>query len=116
MTLVVEHGTSRSGRWLRANRTRLALWTAVIEGVLILVGVIPKWPAFFLAVALIVFYALVGRRIRSDVAHQVGWVAIASQLLIAALPLLVAVLTFAAFVALALLAAVALAFLFLDRR
>ena len=39
-----------------------------------------------------------------------------SQLLIVALPALLALITFAAIVAVAILAAIALAFLFLDRR
>jgi len=29
---VIEHGTSKSGRWLRARRVRLVLWVAVVEG------------------------------------------------------------------------------------
>jgi uncharacterized membrane protein YphA (DoxX/SURF4 family) len=115
VVLVVEHGTSRGGRWLRRYRTRTALWIAVVEAALILFGVIPKWPAFFLAAALIVFWAIVGRNVRSDTLRQATWIGAASQLMIAALPFLIAVLTFAAFVALAILAIVALAFLFLDR-
>jgi hypothetical protein len=110
VVLVVEHGTSRGGRWLRRYRTRTALWIAVVEAALILFGVIPRWPAFFLAAALIVFWIFVGRNVRSDTLGAT------SQLMIAALPFLVAVLTFAAFVALAILAAVAVAFLFLERR
>jgi hypothetical protein len=116
VVLVVEHGTSRGGRWLRRYRTRTALWIAVVEAALILFGVIPRWPAFFLAVALILFWIFVGRNVRSDTFRQVTWIGASSQLMIAALPFLIAVLTFAAFVALAILAAVALAFLFLDRR
>ncbi len=50
MTVVVEHGSSRSGRWLRRNRIRIALWTAVVEAALVLFGVIPKWPAFLVAI------------------------------------------------------------------
>jgi uncharacterized membrane protein YphA (DoxX/SURF4 family) len=116
MVLVVEHGTSRGGRWLRRYRTRAALWIAVVEAALILFGVIPRWPAFALAAALIIFWFLVGRNVRSDTVRQVTWIGAASQIMIAALPVLLAVLTFAAFAALAILAAVALAFLFLDRR
>jgi hypothetical protein len=115
VVLVVEHGTSRGGRWLRRYRTRTALWIAVVEAALILFGVIPRWPAFFLAAALIVFWIFVGRNVRSDALRQVTWIGATSQVMIVALPALLAVLTFAAFVALAILAAVALAFLFLDR-
>jgi hypothetical protein len=115
MVLVVEHGTSRGGRWLRRYRTRAALWVAVVEAALILFGVIPRWPAFFLAAVLIIFWILIGRNVRSDMFRQVSWIGATSQVMIAALPFLLAVLTFAAFAALAILAIVALAYLFLDR-
>jgi hypothetical protein len=115
MVLVVEHGTSRGGRWLRRYRTRAALWIAVVEAALILFHVIPRWPAFFVAVALILFWMLLGRNVASDTVRQVTWIGAASQIMIVALPFLLALLTFAAFVALAILAMVALAFLFLDR-
>ena len=36
----MEHGTSRTERWLRARRVRIALWIAVIEGILVVVHVI----------------------------------------------------------------------------
>ena len=98
MVLVVEHGSTRSGRWLRRNRTRLALWIAVAEGVLVVFDVIP------------------GRRFSSDALRQASWVAAASQVLIAALPLLVAVLTAAAVVVLGIILVAAVAFLFISRR
>jgi hypothetical protein len=116
MVLVVEHGSTRSGRWLRRNRTRLALWIAVAEGLLVLFDVIPGWTAFVVAVALIAFYAVVGRRLSSEALRQASWTAAVSQLLIALLPVLVAVLTFAAVVVVGILVVVALAFLFIDRR
>ena len=116
MVLVVEHDTSRGGRWLRLHRTRLALWIAVIEAALVVFGVIPRWPAFVVALGLLVFYVFVGRRVRSDTVRQLSWIGAVSQLLIVALPALLALITFAAIVAVAILAAIALAFLFLDRR
>jgi hypothetical protein len=115
VVLVVEHGTSRGGRWLRRYRTRTALWIAVVEAALVVFGAIPRWPAFFLAVALILFWMLLGRKVGSDTIRQLTWIGAASQIMIVALPFLLALLTFAAFVALAILAMVALAFLFLDR-
>jgi hypothetical protein len=116
MVLVVEHESSRSRRWLRLHRTRLALWIAVFEAALVVFGVIPRWPAFVVALGLLVFYVFVGRNIRSDTVRHVSWIAAVSQLLIVALPALLAVVTFVAIVAVALLAVVALAFLFVDRR
>jgi hypothetical protein len=116
MVLAVEHESSASGRWLRRYRTRIALWIAVLEAVLIVFDVIPRWPAFFVALALLGLYVFVGRRLGSDTLRQSSWIGAVSQLLIVALPFLIALLTFAAFVALAILALVALGFLFLDRR
>ena len=77
---------------------------------------IPRWPAFILALALLAFYVLVGRNVRSDAVRHLSWIGAVSQLLIVVLPALLALITFAAIVAVAILAAVALAFLFLDRR
>ncbi len=116
MVLVVEHDTSRGGRWLRLHRTRLALWIAVVEAALVVFGVIPRWPAFVVAVGLLAVYVFVGRTVRSDTVRNLSWIGAVSQLLIVALPVLLALITFAAIVAVAILAAVALAFLFLDRR
>jgi hypothetical protein len=116
MVLVVEHGSSPSGRWLRRKRLGIALWIAVFEAALVIFDVIPAWPAFAAAVALLVLYGFVGRKVRNDTLRQTSWIAAASQLLIAVLPLVLALVTFAAVVGLAVLALVAFAFLFLDRR
>jgi hypothetical protein len=116
VVLVVEHGSSRSGRWLRKNRTRLALWIAVVEAALIIFDVFPRWPAFVLGLALLAFYFVVGRNVRNDTIRQASWVAAVSQLLIVALPLILPLLTLAAIVLLGILAVVAIGFLFLDRR
>jgi hypothetical protein len=116
VVLVVEHEASRGGRWLRSRRTRLALWIAVFEAALVVFGVIPRWPAFVVALGLLVFYVFVGRNVRSHTVRQLSWIGAVSQLLIVALPALLALITFAAIVAVAILAAIALAFLFLDRR
>jgi hypothetical protein len=116
VSLVVEHGSSRSGRWLRKNRTKLALWIAVVEAALIIFGVLPRWPTFVLGVALLAFYVVVGRNVRSDTVRQASWVGAVSQLFIVALPLILPLLTLAAIVLLGILAVIAIAFLFLDRR
>jgi|SRR5215212_2325499 len=116
MELVVEHGSSRSGRWLRRNRTRLALWIAVVEGALVLFHVVPGLTAFVVALALIAFYVVVGRRSSVDTLRQASWIAAVSQVLIALLPALVAFLTFAAVVVLGIIVVAALVFLFVDRR
>jgi hypothetical protein len=113
---VVEHGSSQRGRWLRRYRARLALWVAVAEGVLVLLGVIPTWTALIVAGGLLLFYVLVGRNLPTDTARQLSWIAAVSQLFVALLPVLVALLTIVAVIALVVLAVVALALLAVDRR
>jgi len=54
---VLEHGTTKSGRWLRARRTRLALWIAVIEGILVAVlHDFTRWTVVLIAIPLILLY------------------------------------------------------------
>jgi hypothetical protein len=116
MVLVVEHGSSAGGRWLRRYRARLALWIAVAEGLLVLLDVIPGWTALIVAAALLLFYVLLGRNLPTDTLRQVAWIAAVSQIFVALLPALLALVTVAAVVALAVLALVALALLAVDRR
>ena len=51
----------RAGRWLRERRLRLALWIAVVEGLLVVFDVIPGWPALVVGALVVVFYVFVGR-------------------------------------------------------
>jgi hypothetical protein len=112
----LEHGLSRGGRWLRVRRLQLALWIAVAEAVLILFGVVPRWPALAVAALLIVFYLLAGRQLRSDIARQASWVAATSQVLVALIPALVFLVGALALVAIVVLAGLALIVLVADRR
>ena len=110
------HRTSRTGRWLRARRLRVALWAAVLEGILVVVGVIPGWLALAAAAAIVAFFLLVGRTTGSDVVRQASWIGAASQVLVALVPVLVFVVGALALIAVAVLALVALVALFADRR
>jgi hypothetical protein len=113
---VVEHGTSRPGRWLRERRVRVALWIAVIEGVLVVFHAI-SWPiALIVAIAVVVLYFSAGNRLRSDVAGQIAWIAAVSQALVALVPVFVFIVGTLALIIVALLAVVALVLLFSDRR
>jgi hypothetical protein len=116
VTLVVEHESSRGGRFLRRHRIRLAFWIAVGEALLIVFGAVPVWPAFAVALGVVALSLVVRRRASADVLRQGAWVAGASQLLILALPLLLAAVTLVAFLALAVVAAVAVGLLLLRRR
>jgi hypothetical protein len=113
---VLEHGTSRSGRWLRDNRVRLALAIAVVEGVLVAFDVIDWLPALLVAGLLVLFYFAYGRKLRWDWAREATWVAATSQVFVALVPVLVIVVGTLALIGVAVIAVVALVLLFADRR
>ena len=112
----LEHGSTRPGRWLRERRTQIALLIALVEGVLVILDVIPERAALVVAAVVIIGYLTVGRRLASDSARQLAWIATLSQSLVALIPLLLFVLTALAFLALAVIAVFALIALFADRR
>jgi hypothetical protein len=113
---VVEHGTSRPGRWLRERRVRVALWIAVIEGVLVVFHAI-SWPiALIVAIAVVVLYFSAGNQLRSELAGQIAWIAAVSQALVALVPVFVFIVGTLALIIVAILAVVALVLLFSDRR
>ena len=112
----LEHGTSRAGRWLRARRLRIALWIAVLEGVLVVFDVISGWIALLAAAIVILFYLIVGRELRAGAVRQSTWILAMSQVFVALVPVLVFVVGALALIAVGLLALIALAALFADRR
>ena len=113
---VLEHGTTTTGRWLRVRRVRFALWIAVLEGLLLVFGVIPRWLALLAVLATLAFYWFVGRQLTSDAGRQATWIVAVSQLFVALVPVLLFVLSTLAVIALAILVLVALIALFADRR
>jgi hypothetical protein len=113
---VLEHRSSAGGRWLRAQRLRIALAVAVVEGLLVVLDVLDWWLALVIAAAAIAFYVLVGRDVRSYTVRQASWIAAASQALVVLVPVLVVVISWLAIVALVILAVIALVLLFADRR
>jgi hypothetical protein len=115
-TLVVEHGTSRTGRWLRERRLRFALWIAVTEGILIVLRVISVPIAIVAALAVVVLYFSAGRRLTSDTASQISWIAAVSQALVMLVPIFLIVLWSVALIVVVILAIVALVVLFAGRR
>jgi hypothetical protein len=113
---VIEHGSTRTGRWLRERRLRIALWIAALEGLLIVLGQIGRWPAIIVAGAILVAYLLGARSIKSETAYQVMWIIAASQALVALVPLIWWFVTrVLAIIIVAALAVVALVYLFSDR-
>ena len=113
---LVDHRSTRVGRWLRARRLRFATWVAVVEGLLVVVHVIPWFVALALAAAALGFYVWLGRELDSDAVRQGSWIAAASQVLVVLVPVLVALIGGLAILAVAVLAVVALLALFTDRR
>lgn len=111
----IEHGTTRSGRWLRGRRFRLTLWIAAIEGLLYLFGALHWWAAVGIAAIAVGFWWFLGRTSRSDIVRQFAWVFAASQLLVLCVPVALALVKAVAIAVIALLAIAALIFLFTER-
>ena len=112
---VIEHGTSPTGRWLRTRRVRIALWGAVIEGVLVAFHVI-SWPmALVIALAVLAAYFIVGHRLRSDTLGQIAWIAAVWQAAVLLVPLLVIFVGTLAIIIVGAIAILALIVLFTDR-
>jgi len=114
---MIEHGTSKTGRWLRPRRSRFALWIAVAEGILVAVSSgLTRWTVFLIAIPCILVYGLWGRHAKSDTARQVTWIAGASQALAVLFVLLASILHLFVIAFVVLAAIVAIAFFFIDRR
>jgi phosphatidylserine synthase len=112
---MIEAGGTRVGRWLRVRRLRLALWVAVIEGLIVaLENDISRWTVLVIAVIVLAFYVLAGRSMRWDVGRQLSWIAAASQALAILVVIAAFILGFVAVVVVALFAIVALLYLFSD--
>jgi hypothetical protein len=112
---VIDHGASRAGLWLRQRRIQIALWIAVIEGLLVAVHVINRWVAIAVAVAAVTVYFFAGRESKSLTVRQVSWIAATSQAAVVLIPFLLILVGTFALVAVGLLAIVALIALFSDR-
>ena len=114
--ILIEHGETRLARRLRANRYKVALAIAALEGILVLVGAIPWWIVVLLAVVSLAGYAAWGREHESADVRVVTWTAAVSQLVVMLVPVVAGLVVVLAAVVVVLLAAVALAALLLDRR
>jgi hypothetical protein len=114
---MIEGGSTRMGRWLRERRVRLALWVAVVEGLLVaLTPDLTKWTVLVIGAILLAFYVAAGRNIRWDVGRQLSWIAAASQALAILVVIFAFVLKLVAIVAVVGFAIIALLYLFSDAR
>jgi len=112
----IEHRQGRFGPVLRQRRTHLILWIVLVEGILVILDVIPWWSVLLAAAIAIGLYLTVGRRNSSATVRELSWIAAVSQLVVVLVPVLAVVLTALAVVALVVVAVGALVLLLLDRR
>ena len=112
----IEHRGTPASRWLRERRLKLALVLALVEGILVIIDVIPAWLAILVGAAIVAYWFFAGRHHTWQLAREVSWTAAMSQVFVALVPLLAFVLTALAVVALVLIAVIALVALLADRR
>lgn len=100
---------------LRQHRIKIALWIAVAEGLLTLVGIIPHWLVYVLAAVAIAFWAGAGRNYKSNLGSQLSWIFAASQAAAVLVPVVWFIAKWAAIAVIAVVAVVALIYLFTER-
>ena len=111
----IEHGASKTERFLRANRFKIALAALLAETLIVYIGGLGLWFALVVAGCLLVAYLLWHRQLHGT-PSALAWIVAASQ----AVGVLVFVLALVAFVlvigALVVLALVTIAALLVERR
>jgi hypothetical protein len=113
---VVDHDTSRTGRWLRQRRVRLALWIAVAEAIFAaFTHDISRVTIIVLAAIFVPIYLIWGKD-QGDTIRQVTWIAAASQALAVVAAVLSVFIGTLVLVIAVIFAAVALYLIFADRR
>jgi apolipoprotein N-acyltransferase len=114
---MIEAGSTRGGRWLRDRRLRLALWIAVIEGILVAATPdLSRWTVLVIGAVVLAFYVLAGRNMRWDVGRHLSWIAAASQAIAVLVVVFFFVFKWIAIAAIAFLAIFALIYLFSEHR
>jgi hypothetical protein len=104
------------GGWLRARRTRLALWIAAGEGIIVAVSHdLTKWTVVALAALAGLVWAL-GRNTSSSVLRHVLWIFAVSQLLAVVLVLFAVFFKWLLILGLIAFAVIGLAIIYFDRR
>jgi len=100
---------------LHRNRIKIALWIAVIEGLLALIGVIPRWFVFVLAAIAVAFWVFAARNYRSETSRSLGWIFAVSQAAAVLVPVVWYLARWVAIIAIVAIAVIALVFLFMER-
>lgn len=111
----VEHGSTKTGRWLKERRIRIVLWIAVVEGIVVALSDFTKWTVIGIAIPVLAIYVVWGRNAKSDTAYQIAWIAGASQALAVVVVILGVLLSWLPLVLAAIFAVIALVFLFHER-
>ena len=109
------HGSSSLGRWFRQHRLRLAASVAVVEGLLVIFHAISWWVALPIAALIIVVYWYGGRTSSSYTVRQITWTAALSQVMVALVPIVFAIVGAVALAIVALLAIALLILLFAEK-
>ena len=112
---VIEHRESGPRRWLRERRLAIAFWIAVVEGVLFLVGAIPRLLTLAIAAVVVLGYFWLGHRLRPQPVREAAWIAAVSQALVMLVPVLAILVGTLALIGVGILAVLALVLL-LSRR
>jgi hypothetical protein len=116
-TKPIEHGTTKTGRWLKARRVRIALWIAVLEGLLVaFTQDLTRWTVVTIAIPVLAIYVFWGRNSKSDTFRQASWIGGASQSLAVVVAIFSFLLSWIALLLAGIFAVVALIFLFGERR
>ena len=116
-TGVIDHDSTRTGRWLQVRRWRLALGVAVIEGVIVALSAgFSRWTVIGLALVAVALYLFAGRDTRWDLGHQLSWIFAASQVLTVVVTILSFFFLWIALLAAGIFALVALLVLFTDKK
>lgn len=113
----IEQGTSRTGRWLRAKRVRIALWIAAAEAIVVAVlHGFSEWTVMLVGALAVALYWFWGRHTTSDTGRQLSWIFAASQVLAFIAAVLAVIIGTFVLILAAIFAAVALFVLLTDRR
>src|SRR5918998_1960004 len=112
---VIEHDSTRSSRFLGDRRAKIALWIAVLEGVVVaLEDDVSRWTVVALAAIAVALYITVGRKLRSGLLRNILWIFAFSQLLAVVATILSWILSWLAILLAVVFAVAALAFLLFD--
>ena len=97
------------------RRVAIAVWIAVVEGLLLIVHAIPRLLTLAIAVLIVVVFFWLGHRLRPGPLKDVAWIAAVSQAFVMLIPILAIVVGTLALVAVGILAVFALVLLFTSR-